>query len=182
VSGGRWHVHQTKHSPQRHGESMTTAPRGDAAWIDGGESVGRSLFHQAELGPSCRVGPIRQSWPHQAELAAIRQSWIRQAELGPSGRAPPKVRRLGEVSACCYHLEPSLRMWRNWQTRKIQVLVGVKSRGGSIPLIRIRARLSGRARSFHRPRGLLQSRGGQLTVLSRTLDEVDEAHAGTPLP
>ncbi len=32
------------------------------------------------------------------------------------------------------------RMWRNWQTRKIQVLVGVKSRGGSIPLIRIQAR------------------------------------------
>ena len=27
-------------------------------------------------------------------------------------------------------------MWRNWQTRKIQVLVGVKSRGGSSPLIR----------------------------------------------
>lgn len=28
-------------------------------------------------------------------------------------------------------------MWRNWQTRKIQVLVGVKSLGGSTPLIRI---------------------------------------------
>ena len=29
------------------------------------------------------------------------------------------------------------RMWRNWQTRQIQVLVGVKSLGGSTPLIRI---------------------------------------------
>jgi hypothetical protein len=28
-------------------------------------------------------------------------------------------------------------MWRNWQTRQIQVLVGVKSLGGSTPLIRI---------------------------------------------
>jgi hypothetical protein len=30
-------------------------------------------------------------------------------------------------------------MWRNWQTRQIQVLVGVKSLGGSTPLIRIQS-------------------------------------------
>ena len=35
-------------------------------------------------------------------------------------------------------------MWRNWQTRKIQVLVGVKSRGGSSPLIRtLKPRVAG---------------------------------------
>ena len=33
--------------------------------------------------------------------------------------------------------DPPTRMWRNWQTRQIQVLVGVKSLGGSTPLIRI---------------------------------------------
>ena len=29
------------------------------------------------------------------------------------------------------------REWRNWQTRQLEVLVGVKSRGGSSPLSRI---------------------------------------------
>ena len=29
------------------------------------------------------------------------------------------------------------RLWRNWQTRQVQVLVGVKSHGGSTPLSRI---------------------------------------------
>lgn len=32
---------------------------------------------------------------------------------------------------------PFPRLWRNWQTRQIQVLVGVKSREGSTPFSRI---------------------------------------------
>ena len=32
---------------------------------------------------------------------------------------------------------PMRREWRNWQTRQLEVLVGVKSRGGSSPLSRI---------------------------------------------
>ena len=42
-------------------------------------------------------------------------------------------------------------MWRNWQTRKIQVLVGVKSRGGSSPLIRtLKPRFAGLFSCLHR--------------------------------
>ncbi len=34
--------------------------------------------------------------------------------------------------------KPDLPRWRNWQTRQLEVLVGVKSRGGSSPLLGIR--------------------------------------------
>ena len=36
-----------------------------------------------------------------------------------------------------YPLGLPKREWRNWQTRQLEVLVGVKSRGGSSPLSRI---------------------------------------------
>ncbi len=37
----------------------------------------------------------------------------------------------------CYTSNLDKREWRNWQTRQLEVLVGVKSRGGSSPLSRI---------------------------------------------
>ena len=41
-------------------------------------------------------------------------------------------RRLSTIEAVSC-LVPE-REWRNWQTRQLEVLVGVKSRGGSSPL------------------------------------------------
>ena len=64
-------------------------------------------------------------------------SW---AGVSPDWPANPEARALQSPLSTFVRLvvESSLitRMWRNWQTRKIQVLVGVKSRGGSSPLIR----------------------------------------------
>ena len=57
-------------------------------------------------------------------------------------------------------LDPRPR-WRNWQTRQIKDLVGVKSRGGSSPLLGISIRIDARcACTGRRPSHLERSSGG----------------------
>lgn len=103
-----------------------------------GDACGFGVPADARCAPRGHGG-----WEGSGGREAVARGSNPRSWIGRAHDAETESASRGDGCVRAVHSPTRSRMWRNWQTRKIQVLVGITPRGGSIPLIRIRSDRTG---------------------------------------